>query len=361
MERTPEKITRRRFIELLIAAGTITTGAITLGGCAQKSSNDEQSQSSSNADTKNTKRASTVTDFKGREITVPEQIERIGITCMGGAIQEVCVLGGADRVVVMPSMGKSSPLLLKMFPQLEDLPDAGTFDEVNVETLAAAKPDFVFVSSTSDKGNQQVEDIGISTYTLSTAKASVESLRTEFENIGTLLNTSDTAQNLLAFWDDIMSRVDAGAASISESNRLSVYRCGAAITKASHTPWAGNWIRTAGGVSVAEDGTTGDVSVETIAGWNPDIIIAGNPAEILADDRLQDLQAVKNKRVYRGPKGSMGWDAPSPEVPLGFAWLAQTLYPDQFKDIDIEKETKAFYREFYNYELSEEEYRSFFE
>ena len=154
-----------------------------------------------------------------------------------------------------------------MFPQLEDLPDAGTFDEVNVETLAAAKPDFVFVSSTSDKGNQQVEDIGISTYTLSTAKASVESLRTEFENIGTLLNTSDTAQNLLAFWDDIMSRVDAGAASISESNRLSVYRCGAAITKASHTPWAGNWIRTAGGVSVAEDGTTGDVSVETIAGW----------------------------------------------------------------------------------------------
>lgn len=84
MERTPEKITRRRFIELLIAAGAITTGAITLGGCAQKSSNDEQSQSSSNADTKNTKRASTVTDFKGREITVPEQIERIGITCMGG-------------------------------------------------------------------------------------------------------------------------------------------------------------------------------------------------------------------------------------------------------------------------------------
>lgn len=45
---------------------------------------------------------------------------------------------------------------------------------------------------------------------------------------------------------------------------------------------------------------------------------------------------------------------------FGFMWLAQTLYPDYTKDIDLKKETKYFFSEFYNYDVSDEEYASFF-
>ncbi|MCR6546551.1 hypothetical protein NVS47_13695 [Dehalobacterium formicoaceticum] len=54
------------------------------------------------------------------------------------------------------------------------------------------------------------------------------------------------------------------------------------------------------------------------------------------------------------------WDRPSPEAPLGFNWLAQTLYPEEMQSVDLKQETQDFYRTFYDYELSEEEYNKFF-
>ena len=158
-----------------------------------------------------------------------------------------------------------------------------------------------------------------------------------------------------------MGRVEKGVSALPEGERLTVYRCAAAITKASHTPWASNWIRTAGGVPVADDGTTGDVSLEKIAAWDPDVISTSAKVEgLLNDPSLQKLKAIKNGAVYKSPKGCMGWDTPSPEVPLGFAWLAQMLYPDRFEDIDLEKEAKGFYERFYHYDLTDEGYQAFF-
>ena len=358
-------LSRRCFVQLIMAAGAVTVGAAALSGCSQGSGEDGvgagDGAKQGGAGTVKIARPATVTDAKGREVAVPERIERIGITCMGGALQTMSVLGGADRVVVTPSPAKSSPLLLEIFPQYESLPDAGTFDDVNIETIAAAEPDFVFVPSTSGKGNAQIEDIGIATYTLSTANASAESLRQEYQNVGVLLGTEDIAAELVGFWDDLMGRVEKGVSALPEGERLTVYRCAAAITKASHTPWASNWIRTAGGVPVADDGTTGDVSLEKIAAWDPDVISTSAKVEgLLNDPSLQKLKAIKNGAVYKSPKGCMGWDTPSPEVPLGFAWLAQMLYPDRFEDIDLEKEAKGFYERFYHYDLTDEGYQAFF-
>ncbi len=72
------------------------------------------------------------------------------------------------------------------------------------------------------------------------------------------------------------------------------------------------------------------------------------------------MTAIKNKAVYACPIGAFWWDRPSPESPLGFIWLAQTLYPEQMKEIDLKQETLDFYEIFYNYKLSDEEYASFF-
>lgn len=36
-------------------------------------------------------------------------------------------------------------------------------------------------------------------------------------------------------------------------------------------------------------------------------------------------------------------------------WLAKTLYPNEFKDLNLEQKTREFYKKFYNYDLSNEE------
>ena len=36
-------------------------------------------------------------------------------------------------------------------------------------------------------------------------------------------------------------------------------------------------------------------------------------------------------------------------------YLASTLYPEAFSDVDMKAETKAFYSEFFDYDLSDDE------
>ena len=351
------KITRRAFARVSAGAAALAlAGGAAFALADAEGSEEGEADEAEPAGDDAPAEEGVVVDAKGREVAVPESIERIAVTCMGGGTQTVCTFGGADRLVVSPSMAKSAPLLLKIFPQIEDAVDAGTFDDVNIETIAAAEPDFCFVSSTSDKGNAAIEELGIPTYTLSTANATVESMRNDYINTSILLGTPELGEAYTAFWDEIMGAVDAAAKTVPEDGRLVVYRCGAEITAANHTPWAGTWIEAVGGVSAAENGTTGDVSVEQVAEWNPDVILTSGDIEaLLADDRIQDIAAIKNGAVYAAPKGTMGWDAPSPEVPLGFAWLGAQLYPEAFSGIDVEAECVAFYKNFYGYDLTDEE------
>lgn len=141
--------------------------------------------------------------------------------------------------------------------------------------------------------------------------------------------------------------------------------------------------------------TFDDVNLETLIKYNPDIVFAGATStrmnekiksanttlftldigkhsiqtlldeflavgNILNNPALSKLQAVLNKDVYQAPVGTFWWDRPSPESILGILWLSKIIYPQQFSDIDLMAISKDFYKKFYNYTLSDDEYKSFF-
>jgi iron complex transport system substrate-binding protein len=100
-----------------------------------------------------------------------------------------------------------------------------------------------------------------------------------------------------------------------------------------------------------------DVSVEQVATWDPDTIIAldeGFYNKLWNDPRWQAIAAVKAKRVYLSPRLPFGWvDHPtSVNRLLGLKWLPQVLYPEVFKG-DIRTQAREFYRLFYQIELSD--------
>jgi iron complex transport system substrate-binding protein len=306
--------------------------------------------------------AKTVIDANGREVTIPDKVEKIAITCYGGATHEMTVLGFADNIVAQATM-KNFPQLRKMFPQYEKVVDPGSFNEVNVEEIIKADPDMVFVGISSKEGNKKIEDAGFPTYTMWIGWAAIDTLKQEFLNIGAIMGNEAQARKLVAYWDEKLDMIGKMIAKVPESERKVVYYTGADITKANTSDWAWTFIEEAGGVSAIKKGTTGDVNVETIIAANPDVIVTqgGNgTAKIVQDERIKTINAVKNKAVYECPIAAFWWDRPSPEAPLGFMWLARTLYPEYTKELDLKKETKYFFSEFYNYDLSDEEYESFF-
>jgi iron complex transport system substrate-binding protein len=42
-------------------------------------------------------------------------------------------------------------------------------------------------------------------------------------------------------------------------------------------------------------------------------------------------------------------------------WAAKTLHPDRFRDLDIGKETKAFYSRYFHHTLTDSEFHSIIE
>ncbi|MEL7564256.1 MAG: ABC transporter substrate-binding protein [Dehalobacterium sp.] len=325
-----------------------------LGGCNSKKNNDIQTNTS--------KDTVAAIDAEGREISFPEKIEKIAITCNGGTTHEVAIFGGADKIVAQPSMA-NFPQLLKMYPRFKDVINAGSFDDVNIEQLMQQEPDIILVGISSKKGNSLIEESGLPTYTMLIGWAAIDTLKQEFLNIGRMLDNEDQAQALVQHWNDTLSGLAETLAKIPENERKKVYYTGKTITKANAGDWGRAWIAGAGGIFAIPENVSGDISVEQVLQWNPDVIITqgGNgTADLLGDDRIKDIKAIKNKEVYECPIGAFWWDRPSPEATLGFLWLAKTIYPEYTQDIDLKQQTKDFYKEFYNYDLSDEEYTSFF-
>lgn len=62
---------------------------------------------------------------------------------------------------------------------------------------------------------------------------------------------------------------------------------------------------------------------------------------------------MKHQRVLRNPAGVFPWDRYGTEVALQIKWAAQQLHPTRFSDVDMARTTQDFYREFFDYPLSD--------
>lgn len=365
MDQNMNLLTRRRFVELLMATGVVAVGSATLGGCAQGGDAGQKGDAAKDeADAGAQAEASIVVDAKGNEFAIPDSVERIAITCNGGTTHEVAIFGAADKIVAQPSM-KKFPQLLKMYPQFNNVVNAGSFDDLNIEALVATEPDVALVGVSSDKGNAQIAEVGIPTYVMLIGWAAIDTLKQEFLNVGKILGNEEKAQRLVDHWNATLGDLEKKVAKIPAGDRKKVYYLsGADITKANTGDWGRTWIDAIGAdFAVPETDLNGDVTVEKALEWNPDIIVVqggSNLDELYGAEQVQDLKAIKNKQVFSIPIGGFWWDRPSPEATLGFLWLAQTVYPEYMGDIDLAAETKDFFKEFYGYDLSDDEYASFF-
>jgi len=98
------------------------------------------------------------------------------------------------------------------------------------------------------------------------------------------------------------------------------------------------------------------VTIETIMEWDPDIIFMGrmnDTAIITENEAWSGITAVENGAVYLCPSGVFNWDY-SGEGVLLMLYLAKTIHPELFEDLDVEAEIQYYYSTFYGYELSEE-------
>lgn len=307
-----------------------------------------------------------VPDATGQPVCIPARVERIVIACYGGAVQEIAVFKGGDRIVAQPGVGRF-PQFARMYPRLGSLPDVGSFDNVNLESLLAMRPDMVFAGVTAKVANDRIKAFGIPVFALGTGRQDLRAILEEFERVGTVLGEKATARDLVSYWRDRLAVIRNKIAGVETPKRV-LYLGGSGGTE-NRQGWGDAFIAAAGGINVAHDlETRSAVAAEQIRLLNPDVIVTStnsgsrtSAASIRTEPAYRQVKAVVSGSVHAAPVGGFWWDRPSPEAILGILWLSRILYPERMKEVDLEQETRLFFAKFYGYALPADEYRRFFQ
>jgi iron complex transport system substrate-binding protein len=172
------------------------------------------------------------------------------------------------------------------------------------------------------------------------------------------------------YFDDTVAMVQERTKDLTDDERPGVYL---AYTDVLHgygsTSDMIEVIDLAGGVLVSkelEGSSNIEVTSEQLLAWDPDYIFvshagsSGNAsaedaiAEALATGDFDNVAAVANDNVVATPEGVFFWDAGLQKI-LYLVYIAKTIHPDLFEDVDMADLLKDFYAEFYDYELTDDE------
>ena len=327
-----------------------------------------------------------VTDEAGNRVEVPKKVERVVVAGILPFPSVITVyLNSAAKLVGIPpaSMGAAKAGLLgEMFPEI--LKAATNFqngNSINVEEIMKLRPDVVFYNIGNADWGRMLKNAGIPAVAISPSKWNYNVLKTYDEWIGTLSQVfpenSGKSKQISAYSKRVFDSIQAKAAKIKPSDRkkvLFLFQYDDKRMVTSGKSFFGQyWCDAVGAKNAAEEITADNadaaITMEHVYKWNPDVIIITNFTPAVPEDLYKNriaghdwsnVKAVKNHEVYKMPLGSYRTYTPGADTPITLQWMAQKVYPDVFKSINIEKATKNYYQKLYGIKLTSDQVKRMF-
>ena len=370
----------KKFLSLILAAALL----LTMAACNMQGISDAVSgETTAPAET-----SITVTDMIGREVTVnPGSYQRV--VCIGaGALRMYCYVGDTALLVGVEDIDNTSlserpmmfdsvarPYLLAYGETFTQLPSCGVggpmAQAAEAEKILACNPDIVISEFEDvDKSNALQEQLGVPVITLSTGSKGVfdEKFYGSMELLGKVFGQEQKAAALVSYVQNEAAAISARVADIPESEKPSVYICGLGNWgTTNHLMTAENYVSfEIAGVKNVVSGLgiqgIGPIEAEKFVelGEDMDIIIMDaaavkNIKPLYAEDptMFDTCAAWQNGEVYL----EMAYNAyyTNYEIALINTWfIAKTVYPEAFEDIDLTAKTNEVTKVFLGSELAEE-------
>lgn len=308
---------------------------------------------------------------RGQSVTVPVSVTRVA-TAWEAQNAILAMLGYGDRIVATTPLVRSMAVFQRFVPSISGAALATSAERggLNLEALLQARPDVLFLSSPPPDSALAVlgrAGIAVAVLPYNALDAVIE--RTLITGLILGKDAWVRACDYAGYVHAMFGRIRTAVAQIAPNDRLRIYHALGSPTRSSGRPSLNqDWMDVAAAHNVAENwfqgqrNATGEVDPEQIVQSKPDVIIAltsANAQDLLSDPRLQQVPAVRNRRVYVNPKGMFWWGRETSEAVLQPLWLATLLYPQCFPTVDLNAEVKAFYAHFYGYTLDDATVASF--
>ncbi len=330
----------------------------------------------------------TVTDMIGREVTiVPGSYERV--VCIGaGALRMYTYIGETGLLCGVEDIDNTAlenrpkmfdsvarPYVIAYGDAFSSLASCGTggpnAQAAEAEKLLACNPDIV-ISEYEDveKENALQEQLGVPVITLKSGANGVfdDSFKGSLRVLGTIFMNEERAEELIAFIESEAADITARTAGIADEDKPNVYICG-----------LGNW-GTTNHLMTSPDYIAFDIAhINNVANGlgakgvqaieNEKFVSLGADMDIM----IMDAAAVKNIAPLYAEDSSMfdsckAWNDgevylqmaynayyTNYETALANTWfIAKTVYPDLFADIDMTVKTDEITKAFLGKELAKE-------
>ncbi|HJJ86989.1 MAG TPA: ABC transporter substrate-binding protein [Methanocorpusculum sp.] len=315
----------------------------------------------------------TITDAFGREVTIPENPEKIAVVGSGSMryfvylgidLDDVCAVDYQDSALNIQTVNLRPYALAN--PEILEIPEVGPAKGVvDNEKLLMSGADILFMggasSSNAEVANEIQEKTGVPVVMFFTGNyvTDSEKIQDTLLMLGEILGKEKRAKDLIAYFDAVEADLKKRVNGLSADE--TVYVGGVSYngvhgfdgTDPTYYPFTILNIKNAASEisSVSQTGYA-QVSKEKILEWDPDFIIVdlstltaaegGALVELKNDPSYKELTAVKNSMVYTvNPHTSMNVNH---ETTLANSYfIGKLLYPEQFEDIDPVKKADEIY------------------
>jgi iron complex transport system substrate-binding protein len=310
-------------------------------------------------------RAATVTDSAGRSVPVPGRVERV---FPAGPPAAIMLYTLAPQLLLgwpRPNRAEEREFLL---PDIGSRPEVGRItgrgNTANLEAVLGLKPDLILdVGTVTDTyvslADRVQEQTGIS-YAL--LDGSFHGTARAYRLLGDLIGRRKDAEVLARYTEQTIETISSRIAVVPKDRRPRIYFArgprgletglGGSITVETVEFLAQN-------VAGETRGGLGNVSIEQVLVWNPEIIVTIDrdfAAKVYDDPAWATIAAVRARRVHLSPRLPFGWVDFPPSVNrlIGLWWLVKILYPDLFPE-DLKLLTREFYDKFYHVRVTDQQ------
>lgn len=325
-----------------------------------------------------------VTDHAGNSVEVPNVINRIVVADIYPMASVLTVFfDSAEKIVGMaaPCMSAAkNGLLGELYPEiLNAKTDFIDGTNVNIEELLKLNPDVVFYSAGSKEEGEAYKNAGIPAIAISPGKwgyDAIETLNQWIETLVQLFPENDKSKIVREYSEKTYKMVQERVSGLSDADKVKVFflfQYSDSNIMTSGKKFFGQWWCDAIGAKNSAEELEKDnsvaVNMEQIYAWNPELIFITNFNTAKPDDLYNntvgsydwsEIEAVKNKQVYKMPLGMYRSYTCGVDTPVTLLWLAKTVYPSLFEDIDITAETKKYYQEVFGITLTDEQANKIF-
>ncbi len=321
-------------------------------------------------------KATAVVDSGGRTVEIPSRISRA--ICIGpGCLRLMCYLGAKDMVVGIEAFEKTQQVgrsYRYALPELLDLPviAAGGPGNVNkepdLEAVLKVKPDIIFACyMDANRADTLQQKIGIPVVTVSYGRFGSfgNELYSSLRTMGKVLSREKRADEIISFIEKAKADLSRRTSGIDEALRPSVYVGGVGYrgaqgiesTETDYLPL--EWVKARNAAKgLGKEGHL-FINKEKLLGLNPDVIfLDALGLVIIASDYKKNPQFYKTLDAFRKGRTYVLWPfnayMTNIDTVIIDAYMAGSmLYPERFKDIDMDKKIDEVYRFFIGRSVAE--------